>query len=423
VLDITQAKTLVILKDWAKENGISIGDYVPEWEMEFNPHDNVRVDFTNQTINTFQLTSYMKAQTREVKACPPTIFKIINHALGNDIEITGHFINWIAYILQERDRTLTSWVLHGTQGTGKGILMSRILRPIFGMSQTTVRRMEEFKQPYNAYMKQCFLVFVDEVQTKALIDESGIMANIKNFITEPIITIRQMYSQAVECRNYTNWIFASNKPDPIQIDREDRRTNVGKYQPAKLGMNDKDLAKIERELQAFHDYLLTFQVDKTAAATPLETEDSDTLISIGENAIDSVAQALLTADMGFFMDQLPTTKYSTNLVAQNRIDDYKRALHDILHRTDALTGKVNIPRDELRTIFEYTVGKIPESPNKFTSLLKHHRIHIKKVWGGDKTVNGITCEFKDVSKFGEYLKTHFPVPKAAAPPKPPVRFK
>jgi hypothetical protein len=250
------------------------------------------------------------------------------------------------------------------------------------------------------------------------------MANIKNFITEQIITIRQMYSQAVECRNYTNWIFASNKPDPIQIDREDRRTNVGKYQPAKLGMTDKELDRIEKELQAFHDYLLGFQVDKTAAATPLETEDRDTLISISENAIDSVAQALLTADMGFFMDQLPTsTRYNNNATTQTRIDDYKHAIYDILIRTDALTGKVNIPRDELRTIFEYTVGKIPESPNKFTSLLKHHRIHIKKVWGGDKTVNGISCDFKDVAKFGDYLKTHFPVPKAPVPAKGKAKLK
>jgi len=419
LLDITIAKTLVILKDYAKENGMPLGDFVPEWDMSFDPQDNVRVDFTNKTINTFQLTPYMKAVAKKVTACPPGIFRVVHHALGGDADITEHFINWVAYILQERDRTLTAWVLHGTQGTGKGILMSRILRPLFGANQTTVRRMEEFKQPYNSYMKQCFLVFVDEVQTKALMDENGIMANIKNFITEPIITIRQMYASAVECRNYTNWIFASNKPDPIQIDREDRRTNVGRYQPAKLVVTDKDLAKIESELQAFHDFLLGYAVDKAAAATPLETEDRDTLISISENAIDSVASALIEGDMEFFVDQLPTSnKYQSNALAASKVEDYRQALHDILLRTDALTGKVNIPRDELRTLFEYTVGKIPESPNKFTSLLKHHRIHMKKVWGGDKTVNGTAVEFKDVQNFGKYLNSHFPQLKKLTKAKP-----
>lgn len=411
-LDITQARTLVILKDYAKENGMPLGDFVPEWDLTFDPHDSVRVDFNNKTINTFRLTQYMKATVKTVTSCPPTIFKVIHHALGGDVAITERFINWLACILQERDRTLTGWVLHGTTGTGKGVLMSKILRPLFGTAQTTVRRMEEFKQPYNAYMRQCFLVFVDEVQTKALMDENNIMANIKNFITEPMVTIREMYASAVECRNYTNWIFASNKPDPIQIDKEDRRINVAKYQPAKLVFTDKDEEKVAKELQAFHDYLIGFPADKLAAATPLETEDRDTLISIGENAMDSVAGALLDGNMEFFLDQLPTSDaYKTNQMKLNQVENYKATLLSLLMRTDALTGRVNIPRDELRSIFEYTVGKIPESPNKFTSLLKHHRIHVKKVWGGDKTVNGITAEFKDVKDFGKYLATHYPQPK------------
>lgn len=420
LLDITPAKSLVILQHYAKQHGMIIGDFVPEWDMNFDPQDSVRVDYANKTINTFQLTEYMKAVAKKVTQCPPTIFKVINHALGGDPDITFHFINWLAYILQERDRTLTSWVLHGTQGTGKGILMDKILRPIFGRSQTTVRRMEEFKQPYNGYMKQCFLVFVDEVQTSALIDEKSIAANMRNFITEPMITIRNMFAAPVECRNYTNWVMMSNMPDPVNIPRDDRRTNVAKYQPKKLYPDDKkhliikDLEKISKELQAFHDFLLSYPLDKVAAATPLDTEDRNTLISISETAIDSVSSALLDGNMSFFIDQLPTSnKYNSDVLAQNRVLDYKDTLLDILKRTDALTGKVNIARDELRTIFEYTVGKIPESPNKFTSLLKHHRIHIKKVWGGDKTVNGISCEFKDVPDFDKYLKAHFTVPKKA----------
>lgn len=415
VLDLNPAKTLIILDHYMKQNGMIMGDYVPEWEITFDPQSAQTVDFENKVLNTFQLTDYMKAEPKPVDKCPPTIFRFIHHALGSDVAITEHFINWLAFILQHRDRTLTSWVLHGTQGTGKGVVVDKIIRPIFGYGQTTVRRMEEFKQPYNAYMKQCFIVAVDEVQTRSLVDESGVMANIKNWVTEPHITIRQMYAAPVECRNYTNWIFLSNKTDPIQIDREDRRTNVAKYQPEKFYPTDDDLKrwpqdklKIEKELQAFHDYLYHFKVDQTAAATPLQTEDRDTLIAIGENAIDTVSAALLGGDMEFLLDQLPTgTKYQTNAVTQNRIDEYKATLKDILMRTDALTGKCNIHRDELRTIYEYTVGKIPDSPNKLTSLLKHHRVHTKKIWMNGKAVYGISTTFKDVQEFDKYLKSYF----------------
>lgn len=422
ILDITPAKTLIILDHYMKQNGMIMGDYVPEWEMVFDPESTLTVDTTNRRLNTFQLTEYMKKEPKHVDKCPPTIFKFIHHALGSDIAITEHFINWVAFILQNRDRTLTSWVLHGTQGTGKGVVMDKILRPIFGFNQTTVRRMEEFKQPYNAYMRQCFIVAVDEVQTRSLVDESGVMANIKNFVTEPMITIRQMYASPVECRNYTNWIFYSNKPDPIQIDREDRRTNVAKYQPLKFYPTPEDLAKwpadrvkIEKELQAFHDYLFHFKVDQTAAATPIQTEDRDILIDIGENAIDTVSNALLQGDMDFLLEQLPTSnRPKTRTDDINRLEDYRHTLNDILIRTDALTGKVNIARDELRAIYEYTVGKIPESPNKFTALLKHHRVHTKKVRIGDRAVYGVSTTFKDVGQFGAYLKNYFPQSKLKA---------
>jgi hypothetical protein len=419
VLDILPAKNLVILTHFMIQHGMVPGDHIPEWDIVFDPQSTLTVDFDNKILNTFQLTEYMKKEPALVTKCPPTIFKFIHHALGSDNDITEHFLNWTACILQNRDRTLTSWVLHGTQGTGKGVVVDKILRPIFGFNQTTVRRMEEFKQPYNAYMKQCFIVAVDEVQTRALVDESGVMANIKNFITEPMITIRQMYASPVECRNFTNWVFLSNKSDPIQIDREDRRTNVAKYQGIKFYPTPQDLAKwpadkakIEKELQAFHDYLFHFKVDMAAAGTPLDTEDRKTLIDIGENAIDTVSNALLGGNMGFFLDQLPTgTGYLPNALLQSKVDDYRAVIRDMLMRTDALTGRTNIARDELHTIFEYTVGKIPESPNKFTSLLKHHRIHVKKVWTGDKTVNGIVVDFKDVDQFGKYLKNHFPQTK------------
>ena len=415
-LDITTAKTLIILQHFAKQYGMVIGDFVPEWELSFNPHDAVRVDFDNRTVNTFQLTKYMKAPTKKVTVCPPTIFKIIHHVLGSDADITEHFINWTAFALQERTRTLTSWVWHGTQGTGKGVLMNRILRPIFGFDQTTVRRMDEFKQPYNAYLKQCFMMMVDEVQTSQLLDEKVVAANLRNYITEPRITIRQMYAPPVECNNYVNIILSSNMPDPVRIPKEDRRTNVAKYQPMKLVLSEKDFKRIDGELQAFHDYLMNYVVDKVAASTPLETEDRNTLISISENAIDTISSALLEGNMELLLDQLPTSSKSiSDVTTANKVQAYKETLSDLLYRTDALTGKVNIARDELRAIFEYTVGKMSESPNKFTALLKHHRIHVKKVWIDSKTVNGIATTFQDVQNFGQYLKDHLPAKAKTTP--------
>jgi hypothetical protein len=414
-LDLVIAKNETQVRHFAEQFGVPLGSYIAEWNMSFNPHDAVRVDFDNKTINTFQLTQYMQTSVKRVIKCPPTIFRIIHHVLGNDIDCTTHFINWLAHIFQKRTKTLTAWVLHGTEGTGKGILMTRILRPLLGKNQTSSRRMEEFNEPYNAFMKQCFLVFVDEIEAKAFTNEKGVMAKLRNFITEDTVTVREMYASAVEWENFTNWIFASNRPEPVVIPVEDRRYNVSKYQPNKLGMTDAELDRIPGELQAFHDYLMCAAVDAKAVATVLENEDRNAMIQVSQSSVDTVAGALIEGNMEFLLDQLPATMaYSGNASKSTKIEDYKHALKSLMLRT-APNGSCNISRDELHAIFDYVVGGMPESPNKFTSLLKHHRIRTTKVWCDGKAVYGIQTTFKDFKQFGTYVATHFTSPAPAKP--------
>lgn len=418
-LDLYHAKTETILRHFAGQYGVPLADDIPEWDMAFNPHDSVRVDFDNRTINTFQLTKYMRNMKvlKKPPQCPPVIFKIMHHALGSDADVTAHFVNWVAFILQQRTMTRTSWVLHGTQGTGKGILMNQILRPIFGSNQTVVKRLEEFNEQYNAYMQNCFLVFVDEFQIKALNNERGAMSKIKNFITEPRVPVRAMYQGAFEITNYTNWIFASNEADSMMVPANDRRTNVAKFQPDALQITQAEIDQIENELQLFHDFLVHYPVDEEAAHTPLETADRNILISISETSLDATAKAVLEGDMGFFIDQLPSSdKFQGNVMQQNRIDDYKDTLKDIIARTDTVTGKVNISRDELQGLFKFCNDKVPDSPNKFTTMLKHHRVYTTKVWINNKAVYGISVKWVDLKEFGKYVKDYF-TPKTAAPAK------
>lgn len=407
-LEIYAAKNETMLRHFAGQYGMPLGDDIPEWDITFDPQDSVRIDFNNRTINQFQLTQYMKATVRRVEQCPPTIFRVMHHALGSDADITEHFVNWVAFILQQRTRTKTSWVLHGTQGTGKGILMNNILRPLLGFNQTCVKRLEEFNEPYNDYMRNCLLTFVDEFQIKALANERGAMSKIKNAITEPIVTVRAMYQGAVECPNYNNWIFASNEADSMTVPANDRRTNVAKFQTTPLTITDKDIKKIDQELQDFHDFLVGYPVDEEAAHTPIQTEDRNILISISESSLDSTAKALIEGNMGFFIDQLPTSTKNTLPIDQaNRIADYRDTLATIIARTDPQRGHVNIARDELHSLFRYCNDKVPDSPNKFTSMLKHHRVYTQRVWIDKKAVHGISVTWKDLAQFGQYVKDHF----------------
>lgn len=408
VLDITQAKNETQLRHFALQYGVPLGDHIAEWDIVFDPMDSVRVDADNCTINTFSPSIYMKAQAKKVTKCPPTIFKVLHHALGSDVDITEHFINWIACVLQYRDRNKTAWVMHGTQGTGKGILTNNILRPIFGAAHTASRRMEELGEKYNQFMKSALLVFVDEVQIKALQNEKGVMAKLKNFITEENVPMREMHSNAMEMRNYSNWIFMSNMSDPVMIDKNDRRFNVGAYQKDRIIITNADLAKIEKELQSFHDFLLSYPADLDKAGEVLLTADRQTMIDISEESMDTVASALLEGNFGFFIDELPTdNSYMDTALTANKVEKYKLLLQMLMARTYP-DGKCNISRDELRTLFDYTVGNMPTTPNKFTSRLKHHRIHVQVVWVDKKSVKGINVVWKDTAHFKKYTDDNFP---------------
>lgn len=76
----------------------------------------------------------------------------------------------------------------------------------------------------------------------------------------------------------------------------------------------------------------------------------------------------------------------------------------------------------LRTLFDFTIGGVPQSPNKFTAMLKHHRIHLEVVWVGNKSVRGIKVTWKDVNQFTNYTGMHFaPAATAATAPAAPAK--
>ena len=423
LLNINPAKNETQLRHFAKQYGVPMGDYVPEWDLIFEPNNLTRVDESNRVVNKFQPTPYMlNAGTKLPKTIPKTILKVMNNALGDDPEITSHFINWLATIVQTRDRTRTAWVLHGTTGTGKGILTSNILKPLFG-THTATRRMEELNEKYNHFMEGSFLVFVDEVETKALQNERGVMAKLKNFITEPTIALRQMYANATEVANHTNWIFMSNKTDPILVDKEDRRYNVAKYQANKLAITNQEIDNIPSELQSFYNYLANYPADYDLAGTVIHSDDRNTMISIGESSIDTVGNALIEGSFEFFIDQLPTdNSHERNAIQRMRVEEYANLLDVLIARTSP-AGVCNIAREELRTMFDFTIGGIPQSPNKFTALLKHHRIHLSVVWVTNKSVRGMRVVWADVAKMPGYKAMHFAPLAPVLAPKPKTKPK
>lgn len=385
-LRIAMARGKEQLEDFLAQHWQPALGFIPDWDVSFNPQSEVIVDAEAKKVNLFQPSRFMRLPHVRKEAPPPLVTRVIKHALGNDDEAFERFMNWIAVILQHRCRTMTAWVLHGTQGTGKGIMLNYILRPIFGMDYVVSKRMEELESQFNGFMERCLILFLDEAQMSSFGRKDVMDANLKNYIVEPRISIRKMHTMPFEADNYLNLVFASNKHDPVMIDPEDRRFNVAVYQPERLAISDDEVDGLAGELEHFYHYLMTRPADRALARTPLNNTAKQKMVHVSMSALDVVCRALVTGDFSFLWDQRPTHG-KTHTGDTTR--DMLAGKYSILLREIALGKRDVLSRDEVQDILAFTVGGIPPQAIKFSSLVKHHGINFEPTSRDGRSMRGL----------------------------------
>jgi hypothetical protein len=286
---------------------------------------------------------------------------------------------------------------HGTSGTGKGIFYHHIVTPLLGPQNVTIKRLEELESEFTGWLENKLFVFVDEVQTSSSLFHARVNAKLKNLITEPTIPIRRMYAGTYDKANYASFMFASNELDPVSIKDGDRRYTVGFRQNARLetypGEALKIIEAIKAELPDFYSYLMTVKVDVEAACSPLETHAKKLVIDTGRTSVESFAYALKTGDLAFFVDALPSEPLPETF--PRRRQNQVMAQYVALITTLVATGEQRLLRDEAKVMAMYCVGDgVPDSPHKFTAMLRHHDLHMEAVWRDGSTKRGLNIQWR-----------------------------
>lgn len=384
-LTLNTARSEKQLQDFLANYGQPVPDAIPIWNIIYDPRAET-IDFAERIVNIFKPSQYMRLARVHAKLTKPKptpiIDRIIRHVYGD--EMYDYFFNWLAFIFQNCEAPKTAFVGHGVPGTGKGVLVNHVLVPVFGQSNVVQKRMEELEDRFNGHLENTLICVIDEAQ----ISDSGrskmIMANLKNQITEPVITIRRMRQSAYEVTNRVAFMFNSNKPDPVIVEAGDRRFNVGDYQAEKLSITDAEIRQIESELMDFALRLQLHSVDVVKVRTPYINEAKRQMQMASQTSADAVANAILTGDLSVLWDALPTVDSSmldTGTVV--KLQPYKQLVYDlVMSRRDRIT------RDELFIIFNYNVGNVASSPWKLTLYLKHHGLSIKDIRIGSKITKG-----------------------------------
>lgn len=396
-LKLAEAKSEKQVRDFLRLHGRPADGFVlPDWSRVFNPHSVVRVDPDARTVNLYQPSRFHRLHPKKVDVLPPICQKVLFSALGSDQKVLEHFLNWLACVFQYKEATQTAWVLHGTQGTGKGVLFHQIISPLLGREYCTAKRFDELESEFTSFVEGTLITMIDEVESnvfKHSVYHSKIIGKLKNLIVEPYVNARRMYKETKSVRNYNNLIFTSNKASPVHIDPDDRRFNVGVYQKNRLFLSPQEFEGIKAELEDVYHYLMSRPADRMMARTPLNNSARDTLIAINRTTIDEVSDALINGNLEFFWDQLPSDKSTATTAGPGldtlRLDKYRNL---VIEHVQA-PGKV-LSRDDLFALYDYCVGNMPTSPNKFTSLLKHHRIITAQVSYKGRNVRGMHVNWK-----------------------------
>jgi len=171
------------------------------------------------------LNCYAPPNVVPAKGEYPSIRRILSWATGHDDKAVAYIINWLAFKVQNpASRNLTCLVLQAKNGTGKGTF-TRVVKRILGEENVVAIGQGDIESSFNGHFATKLLVIADEVVTRDnAIDTSG---PLKQYITEPVVSVNAKFVQPMNMPNRGSWIFTSNSSTPVRIEgSDDRRYNV-----------------------------------------------------------------------------------------------------------------------------------------------------------------------------------------------------
>lgn len=417
-LRLSRTKSETRVEAWLHSFNKPIPTFIPIWTMEYNPRKEYIVDVDEMKVNTYASSLYRrnaKKRTVIVEEECPTIYRIMRSLIGDDDKVEESFMCWLAMIFQNIGKPRVSWTFHGIEGTGKGLFVHDILVPLFGKNNMALKRASQLNDQFNGWLEQTQLVFVDEVDVDDFKEKGAITANLRNYITEPTLSVRKMQTQSYEVPSYCGFIFSSNRPQPVYIPPTDRRYNLGRFQKNKLAMTDHEKYElIPQELQAFADYLFSIRVNTELANAICDTPDRQRVARLSLTSLEVTASAVTSGDFDALWDSMPDEEL---LLQMNNIGNtngiataFAMLMRNIARSLLAKTGEYDkLSREELQLIFAYVTGSktATDSPNKFTSFLRHMNIELERMRRGEKRFMGIHTKWVVSDELRAYLEELF----------------
>lgn len=386
--EIYEVKREASIPNFFADYGFAAPEIIPQWYYEYDPPNPPGIDQNNRRVNAYIPSKYFMENDTQIeppqpfgsfhvdvaKHCP-TIYKIVAHSTGSDPEAFERFVNWLARIAQTRNKARTAWILHGTQGTGKGMLFSNILFPLFGEDNCSAKQQDNIEDDFNKWVTDKLLVILDDFSIEDCASPGAFDAKLKRLVTEVNTTSRGMRTDQVGAKSYLSMIITSNKFTVVYIPEDDRRFNVAPRQEAKILQKHptiiNELALIPEELPYFAKFLCELTVNEEAAIDVWDNPARRKLQATSKNTVEEFMYHFREGDLEYFIALLEEEALSTTDTDRKiRVDSM--ILNCIRHAGNRMIFRAN----DLTLLYCY-LNRTPTimSTKKFAKMLQHHGIH------------------------------------------------
>ena len=405
IIDIKMSKSRENAIEWLATFGLVAPDLLESVEVVFDPTINNAFGKNpatgTKTLNIFRPTELMtRTEVSAFAGCryedahhvmhvAPTIYRVLMHVMGNDYDCFKHFVNWLAFVWQTRDRAKTTWLWQGVQGTGKGLLFNQVFQPMFGVDYTSLQLFRTVAaDKFNDWMANRLFVVLDEINT-AHFDEDAVNL-LKNLITEPYIAIRGMHKSSKQRRIYLNFLAYTNDINALKlgsVNDSERRWNIAPRQEIPLRLAHPDLHESSQEVDAiiagelpfFCDFLRDFSVNEQHVRVPLQNDAKEAARAAGREPREVFFDAISTGDLSYFLDilHIPAAMTTpTSLIVQTLIRRW-------VMNADGVSG-TEITTIELQMVHDLMVGRQTNAVTFGRDLKKHNLDVMRRRVDGDR---------------------------------------
>jgi hypothetical protein len=300
----------------------------------------------------------------------PTIWKVMENVFGdwNDHFNIKLFLNWLAFLLQEREQSTLGWIIMAAPGSGKGLLAERVFRPIFGEHAVLIDDGDSMGARFNFEDVGCFLKFYNEVFSKAAFAENLKRREwLKHRIGTKEIMLESKGIDKQKISNFTNYVLLTNQPQAYLLEANDRRMNIVDTLKSSIRLTKMSWWPGKRkpfenwiaaEVPLLAHFLQNVQFDEDSANEATQTPARQVLVESSLEEVDYLIDKLGKGQKEYFdLDEIYPSEKATfgadsNADIQADIEEFIEKYHAIPSKYGAAVfghhirqaSKVNIKR-------------------------------------------------------------------------------